>query len=106
VIEDGAAIFERECEYAEGRYGEGWQCEATDRYRFEYDRLVTLEDHSIDLLTIEDWDQIDEKIREIVLAIEEAYAIDDYRVSIDVDPDPVSGQVTIDYLGYSLIYTP
>jgi len=35
ILEDGAAIFQQKCDYAEGRWGERWECEETRHYRFE-----------------------------------------------------------------------
>lgn len=106
IIEDGAAIFIRECTYAEGRYGEGWKCEETDDYRFEYDVLETLGGKEIDISPIYEWDEVDEKLKEVVVTIEEAWNNDDPRVEISIHPDKEHGEVTLSFLGYTLNFRP
>jgi len=107
-IEDGAAIFSEECQYAEGRYGDGWQCEETRTYRFEYSWLETEDDQEIELHPIEDWEKNDEAVREAVVAIEERYNNEGPGgdVTLDVDPDPKYGIVSIKWDGLTLNYEP
>lgn len=40
IFEDGAAVFIGYCEYAEGRYGDGWACEETRYWRCEVERII------------------------------------------------------------------
>ena len=103
IIEDGAAIFFQECNYAEGRYGEGYSCTETNSYRFEYDRLVTPSGSEIDLPSIENWDDIDEKVQEKLMEIESRPRED---VEMNIHPDPDNGEVAISYEGYTLCYEP
>lgn len=103
-IEDGAAIFHEQCMYAEGRYGDGWSCEEERYYRFEYSWLETPKGDEIELPTVENWDEVNEKLEHRVITIETAYRSGD--ASIDVDPDPDYGIVTISYDGYTLNYEP
>lgn len=108
VIEDGAAIFHEECQYAEGRHGEGWQCEETRTYRFEYSTLESPSGIETELHDITDWEHNADTVRERIINIEEAF---DFHgpgdeVSFDVDPDPDAGVVTIEYKGWILTYEP
>lgn len=129
VIEDGAAIFFEECTYVEGRWGQGWECEETRTYRFEYarltvksgmttaesssdsaeyDTLVMSDGEEYDVPTIDEWDTADPEVRDRVVEIEQAFHEhgpgDD--VSFDVDPHPEDGEVSIGYDGYTLHYRP
>lgn len=109
VIEDGAAIFHEECQYAEGRYGEGWQCEKTRTYRFEYSTLESPDGKEVELPTIAEWpsdmpDGRDGKVVEIEEAFHSHGPGD--KVSWNVDPDPDCGQVTIEYEGWKLHFRP
>lgn len=110
VIEDGAAIFHERCEYAEGEYGEGWQCEETRTYRFEYSELESPSGETWDLPDITEWDDHDlpEKRAEKVIAIEERFHQfgPGDKVGFDVDPDPEGGVVTIEYKGWTLRFEP
>jgi len=108
VIEDGAAIFHERCQYAEGRHGEGWQCEETRTYRFEYSTLETPAGDEIYLPTIDNWDDVHPVVEKRVIRVEEAfhsYGPGD-KVSFNVDPDPDCGEVTISYKGWKLRYEP
>lgn len=107
IIEDGAAIFTEKCTYKEGRYGDGWECEETRTYRFEYS-TVDVGGSVVDLPTIDDWDEVDEEVACCVMAIKKAYHEHGPgdKVSIDVDPDPDNGVVTIEWNGYELKYEP
>lgn len=108
VIEDGAAIFHERCEYAEGRHGEGWQCEKTRTYRFEYSTLETPIGEEIEIPEIGEWDKEDltEENAAKVIEIEERFHSDDNNVSIDVDPDPEHGQVTLVHGLWKLHFRP
>lgn len=107
IIEDGAAIFFEECRYVEGEYGQGYSCEETRSYRFEYDTLELLDGGEIDLPTIEEWDTVNDELAEVIIAIEEAFLNGDSRAELSsIHPDPDSGEVAIDYLGYTLCYRP
>lgn len=108
IIEDGAAIFHLQCTYAEGLHGEKWQCEKTRSYRFEYSTL-TEEDGTVhELPTIGEWDDIDEEIEKKVIRIEAEMMCNGTNgdVSMDVDPDPDRGVVTIEYDGMELRFEP
>lgn len=108
MIEDGAAIFYEECQYAEGEYGNGWQCEETRSYRFEYSKLETPKGTEVTLPTISEWDELPDTLQENIIKVEDAFRQhgpgDD--VSFDADPDPENGVVTIEYDGYALKYEP
>jgi len=107
IIEDGAAIFHTECRYVEGEYGQGYSCDETRSYRFEYSTLETSEGEEIELHPITEWEKNDDDIAEKVASIEEAYHnFSDERTEIDVDPDPEAGVVAIEYNGYTLRYEP
>jgi hypothetical protein len=110
IIEDGAAIFYEECVYAEGRWGEGWQCEETRRYRFGYDTLVSPKGTEHEIPEITEWNdtEVPEKHLDKVQVIEERFAEfgPGDKVSFDVDPDPDNGVVTIGYCGWELNYAP
>jgi len=107
IIEEGAAIFHTECRYVEGEYGQGYSCEETRSYRFEYDVLELLGGGEIQLPTINEWEKVNDELAEVVVAIEEAWHNGDSRVELSsIDPDPKHGEVAIDYLGYTLCYRP
>jgi len=109
IIEDGAAIFHEECQYAEGRYGGGRQCEETRTYRFEYSTLESPDGKTVELPTIAEWpsdmpDGRDGKVVEIEEAFHSHGPGD--KVGFHVDPDPDCGKVTIEYEGWKLHFRP
>jgi len=103
IIEDGAAVFFQECNYSEGRYGEKYQCQETNSYRFEMDRLVMPSGFEHSLPTIEDWDKIAPEVQDLIMEIE-SQPMDD--VEMNIHPDPDNGEVAISYDGYTLCYEP
>jgi len=110
IIEDGAAIFREECIYAEGEYGQGYQCEEARTYRFEYSILESPDGETWNLPTIHEWEDHDlpKKRSEKVITIEQRFHElgPSEKVSFDVDPAPDCGQVTISYKGWKLHYEP
>jgi hypothetical protein len=108
IIEDGAAIFHLQCRYVEGRYGEGWECEETKTYRFEYDTLTDLSGTEHDLPEIGgEWDQLDDYIEKAVIEVEERFVSGDEESElVSVDPDPDSGEVVISWKKWVLRFTP
>lgn len=106
IFEDGAAIFHEQCEYAEGQWGEGWECEESRYYRFEYDTLETQAGKCIDLPTISEWDNVSPEIEEMVMHVEEALVNGHDGVVVKVDPDPDDGEVSVEYDDYVLTYAP
>jgi hypothetical protein len=110
IIEDGAAIFHERCRYAEGEYGEKWQCEETRTYRFEYSELESPSGKTWDLPDITEWDDHDlpEKHAEKVVTMEERFhgVGPSDEVTLDVDPDRDAGIVTIEYCGWKLHFRP
>jgi hypothetical protein len=104
IIEDGAAIFREKCIYAEGEYGQGYQCEETLTYRFEYSTLESPNGETWPLPEITNWNDHDlpEKHAEKVIAIEEQFHNHQDKVSLDVDPDPDCGEVTLTYKDWEL----
>lgn len=88
IIEDGAAIFQQECQYAEGRYGEGWQCEETRSYRFE---LAWVKKKSIGTIYLEsELDYFPMVAEEGLIAVHQDGEI------IAMDPDEDNGYVTVE----------
>lgn len=107
IFEDGAAVFFEECRYVEGRHGQGWSCEETRSYRFEYDHLVLPNGHEVELPSIEDWDEVNDAIASIVITIEEAaWKNDPKEMNMKVDPDKTHGEVSIEWQGSTLVYRP
>jgi hypothetical protein len=106
VIEDGAAIFHEQCQYAEGRHGEGWECEETRTYRFEYSTLESPSGVEIELHDITEWEENDDDVAEKVVSIEEAFHNFPDEVTFDIEPDPDCGQVTITYEDWGLHFRP
>jgi len=102
IIEDGAAIFHEECQYAEGRHGEGWQCEETRTYRFEYSTLESPSGEEWKVPSIENWEEATPVVEKKVVAIEERFHNHRDEVSLDIDPDRDCGQVTLTYKGWQL----
>lgn len=102
IIEDGAAIFREECEYVEGRYGEGWECEESRHYRFEYSQIESPKGEKTELHDITEWDENDSQVQANVVAVEEAYHNMPDETTIDVDPDPDGGVVIIEYNEWKL----
>jgi hypothetical protein len=109
IIEDGAAIFREECWYAEGEYGQGWECEESRTYRFEYSTLESPDGEVVELPTIAEWpsDMPDGRDGKVV-EIEEAFHTHGPGdlVSFDVDPDRDGGVVTLEYKGWKLRFEP
>ena len=103
VIEDGAAIFHQECIYAEGEYGQGYECEETRTYRFEYSTLESPDGKEWILPDITEWDQIndDNEVAEQVITIEEQFHAENADI-VDIYPDRDDGRVTLEYDGWKL----
>lgn len=108
VIEDGAAIFHQRCLYSEGRYGEGWECEETRTYRFDYSTIESPDGKEWELPDITNWDEAPEEVAKKVIIIEKRFhgKGPSEKVEFDVDPDPDNGQVTITYKGWELHFRP
>lgn len=113
IIEDGAAIFHERCQYAEGRYGDGWECEETRTYRFEYSSLKTPEGVKFDLEPLSKWGgnhpgMMTQWVRDKVSEIEQEFVTNGPggEISWDVDPDPDCGVVSIEWDGWTLKYEP
>jgi hypothetical protein len=108
IIEDGAAIFHEECLYVEGRYGEGWECEETRTYRFEYSTLVKPDGTELPVHDITDWESNSKFVQDMVEQIEERFVSHGPggEVEIDVDPDPECGVVSIEWNDWELRYEP
>jgi len=109
IIEDGAAVFQMDCQYAEGEYGQGYQCEASKQYRFEYSTLESPNGETAELSTIAECPgQFPDEIRSKIISIEDAfhtYGPGD-TVGFSVNPDPDCGYVTIEYGGWKLHFRP
>lgn len=107
IIEDGAAIFHETCNYAEGRYGDGFQCENERSYRFEYDTLeVPVVEEEIELETISDWEDMEQPVRDVIIYLEAEFLNGNDDVDLAVDPDPDYGEVAISHCGFTLSYRP
>lgn len=103
VIEDGAAIFHQVCGYAEGRYGEGWSCNETRNYRFEYSHLESPDGEEFDLPEIGEWDTVDGYVGEQVIQVEFGFRKDDPDTTIaDINPDRDEGWVVLERDGWRL----
>jgi len=116
VLEDGAAIFHEECEWAEVvnsytdhardevYYEYGQECGATRSYRFELAYVTELTaDGKPDLrLDRDELDQQEEAVLDVVAGAERAFP--EETEVVDIDPDPEHGQVVIRYDGYELGY--
>ena len=100
IIEDGAAIFFLECDYAEGEYGQGYRCEKTQSKRFEYSRLTAPDGSSIELPEISEIDQLADHFQVMIEMIETNIQ------DIDVDPDLEDGQVTVFHNDWEIKYEP
>lgn len=107
IIEDGAAIFHERCNYVEGQYGDGWECERERSYRFEYSSLESPTGTTWDLPTIGEWDDHDlpEKRAKKVIAIEERFHAGRAEVAV-IDPDRDEGVVTLNYCDWKLHFEP
>jgi len=102
IIEDGAAIFHEECIYAEGRYGDGWECEETRTYRFEYSTLESPDGETVELPTIAEWpSDMPDGRDERVITIEEEFHTGNADI-VDIDPDRDDGTVTLEHDGWQL----
>jgi len=123
VIEDGAAIFHERCGWAEVTsssysekhdetfYGYGAECEATRSYRFEYSTLEAPDGSEVDVDPIEEWGEeplMSAYICTRVRIAENGFHSDNnyHEVTLDVDPDPETGQVTITHRGWQLHFRP
>lgn len=107
IFEDGAAIFHEECRYVEGRHGQGYSCEETRSYRFEYHKLILPNGHEVKLPSIEGWDELSDAVQEVIINIEEKTATHDLNeLNMTVDPDKTHGEVTLEWNGSTLTYRP
>lgn len=106
LLEDGAAIFREKCNYAEGRYGEGWECEETRTYRFEYHSLKLDTERLIYLPDISDFDCLLKEIRDLIIEIETAAINHEDEAEILFTACRDSGEVEIRYKDYILRYEP
>jgi hypothetical protein len=104
LLEDGAAMFREECGYVGGPHGHGWECEETRSYRMEYDTLET-PTGEVDLHEIGEWEENNEKVRDKIIEIEEAWAAGEGELT-SIDPDPRSGEVAITHGDFTLCYRP
>lgn len=102
IFEDGAAIFHYECRYAEGEYGQGWQCEETkfDRFDLSYIWFPNGEGHPIN----PDHTEIGSVRIEnaIIMAESEGSVIGPSYV----DPDPDDGRVEVKWAGHKAVFLP
>lgn len=94
IFEDCAAIFHEACEYAEGRWGEGWQCEETRWLRCEAVRIIKLRDGEPDVTYLVDeieWEDgfspVERLFERTVVRIETTGPDPDEGIGVlDVDP--------------------
>ncbi|UBF21852.1 hypothetical protein HSTV-3_gp92 [Halorubrum virus HSTV-3] len=91
IFEDGAAMFHEACGYAEGRYGEGWECEETRWFRCDVERVILLRDGEPDVAYLaseedhhNEWGFIERLYEDALVAVE----ITDFEEIelLDVDP--------------------
>lgn len=104
IFEDGAAIFHEECEYAEGEWGEGWQCEETRTYRFEASYIWYPNGQGGPIPHISDG-EMPERM-ELGFANAERDANNMNADHIDVDPHPEDGEVRVENDGWTVVYKP
>lgn len=88
LIEENAAIFSEECTFAEGRRGNGWQCEETRKYRFE---LAWFQSKKTGIIYLESETDRFELLAEVALMAVEM----DGEVTA-MDPDEDLGYVTVE----------
>lgn len=95
VFEDGAAIFLEECLYAEGEYGQGWECEEGRQGRCDVERVVKLRDGKPDIVYLASEDKPRERFGVIERIYEDALVAiemtDYYEIQV-LDIDPPSGR--------------
>jgi hypothetical protein len=113
VLEDGAAIFYEECNWAVtktidmGKYGTeehavGPECEASRRHRMEAARITADFGYGDVVLTGEYWSLFPEVVEAAFEAIETA---DDGDLEIlRFDPDPNKGEFYVAAGGYEILY--
>lgn len=112
IFEDGAAIFIESCHYAEGRWGEGWECEEMRSLRCDVERVVLIREDKPDvayLASEEDyhtkWEFIERLYEDALVAVE----ITDFEEIEILDCDPPNdygdGYVRVAVGCYEVIYT-
>jgi hypothetical protein len=110
IFEDGAAVFSESCNYAEGQYGQGYQCEETRWIRCELNRVVKIQNDApnIDYLASEESPSMDRHIERVMEeAIVSLETGDDCSMNIEKsDPpnDRGDGYVRVRITDYILIY--
>ncbi len=113
ILEDGAAIFHERCHYAEGRYGEGWECEEARTFRCDVERVVKLRDGEPDVAYLaseedhhNEWRFIEWLYEEALIAAERADRNGDLNY-LDVDPanEYGDGYVRVRVNDYEVVYT-
>lgn len=103
ILEDGAAIFIAECEYADRDYS----CDETESFRFDYDRLILPDGEEIVVRDVSAWDYEYETgvVGSLVVAIENEHFGTDGGIIESIDPDPHDGQVVLKTKGgIQLVY--
>lgn len=111
IFEDGAAIFQEICNYAEGRYGEGWRCDKTRSHRCEVERIVKIRDNEPNVAYLASEEEPGERWSYFERIFEDALVIlsmaAKYEVEIlDLDPpnDYGDGYVRVRVLDYEVVY--
>lgn len=92
-FEDGAAMFHEWCNYAEGRYGEGWECEEMRWWRCDVERVVKLRDGEPNISYLASEEDHYNEWRHIELVYEDALVsveITDFEEIEILDCDPAN----------------
>jgi hypothetical protein len=91
IFEDGAAVFIESCHYAEGRWGEGWECEEMRSLRCDVERVVLLREGKPDVAYLaseedyhNEWRFIERLYEDALVAVE----ITDFEEIEILDCDP------------------
>jgi len=119
VIKDGAAIFVEYCThetvlnteqgYRETIVTDSIPCEETKEARFEIEYIETTSGERVYPPNAEDqdsWNELDDSVEEAIIATERATMDEDEEVSIEFDPDPDCGHVTVKWGGNTIRYSP
>lgn len=110
VFEDSAVIFTQRCHYAEGEYGQGWECEEEVSMRVDADRLIRHREgqpdvsYTFDALDTrcEPYNHQLEMLEYVMMAIETGKG-----TVLDVDPPKGKygdGSARVAYEDYEVVY--
>lgn len=99
-FEEHTASFSIQCEYVEGEYGEGWNCEEEKSYTMELSWLEHLREGAANIYYLaSEFDNLPCVTEPGLIEVEQSGTV------VDCDPDPDYGSVTVESENWRAKYT-